>query len=49
MALQGPSSGMLVSIVVLLVGAAAGYYFGVKLLRRLREDGDSKKRAVVKS
>jgi len=49
MALQGPSSGMLVSIVVLLVGAIAGYYFGVKLLRRLREDGDSKKRAVVKS
>jgi len=49
MALQGPSSGMLVSIVVLLVGAAAGYYFGVKLLRRLRDDGDSKKRAVVES
>jgi len=50
MALQGPSSGMLVSIVVLLVGAIAGYYFGVKLLRRrLREDGDSGKRAVIES
>ena len=49
MALQGPSSGMLVRIVVLLVGAIAGYYFGVKLLRRLRGDGYSKKRAVVES
>ncbi len=50
MALQGPSSGTLVSIVVLLVGAIAGYYFGVKLLRRrLRDDGDYRKRAVVES
>lgn len=50
MALQGPSWGTLVNIVVLLVGAIAGYYFGVKLLRRrLREDGDSRKREVVDS
>jgi len=50
MALQVPSLGTLVNIVVLLVGAIAGYYFGVKLLRRrLREDGDSRKRAVVES
>ncbi len=50
MALLGPSLGTLVNIVVLLVGAAAGYYFGVKLLRkRLQEDGDSRKCAVVES
>ena len=49
MALQVPSLGVLVNIVVLLVGAIAGYYFGVKLLRRLREDGDSGRRAVVES
>lgn len=50
MALEGPSAGTLVNIVVLLVGAAAGYYLGVQLLRRrLREDGDSRRRQVVDS
>jgi uncharacterized protein YneF (UPF0154 family) len=50
MALQNPWLAVLVNMVTLLIGANAGYYFGVKLLRRQsRKEDKTKKRETIES